>query len=145
MAIAEAVKTYQNLIGGEWRPATNGATLAQLNTTNLTSLAAWRTASGRDASSLERDPNKFEAAFNTRCQEIQKNLYTPFGQVNQIPLGQVLALLQSMQVGPFKPVERSGRCIAEVVHARFELVDSVVGRRLLRDERCSEKSDDQEK
>ncbi|MBM2811034.1 MAG: glycine betaine aldehyde dehydrogenase [Chloroflexi bacterium] len=27
MAVAEAVKTYQNFIGGEWRGASNGATL----------------------------------------------------------------------------------------------------------------------
>ena len=27
MAVAEAVKTYQNLIGGEWKDARNGATL----------------------------------------------------------------------------------------------------------------------
>ncbi|MCG3149985.1 MAG: hypothetical protein PCFJNLEI_03452 [Verrucomicrobiae bacterium] len=36
--------------------ATNGATLSSLNATNYPTLTAWRSASGRDANSLERDP-----------------------------------------------------------------------------------------
>ena len=42
---------------------------------------------------LERDPKKFEAAFNNRCQQIQQNLYTPWGHVNPVPMGQIVALL----------------------------------------------------
>jgi hypothetical protein len=43
--------------------------------------------------SLEREPKNFDQTFTTRCQQIQQNLYTPFGQVNQIPMGQMVALL----------------------------------------------------
>ena len=50
------------------------------------------TMEGNLLSNLERDPKKFETLFNARCQEIQQNLYTPFGQVNQIPVGQVVAI-----------------------------------------------------
>lgn len=42
---------------------------------------------------LERDPKTFEQTFNARCQQIQQNLYTPFGQINPIPMGQIVALL----------------------------------------------------
>src|SRR5205823_2807555 len=43
--------------------------------------------------SLEREPKNFDTIFTTRCQQIQQNLYTPFGQVNHVPMGQVVALL----------------------------------------------------
>jgi hypothetical protein len=42
---------------------------------------------------LESEPKKFETAFNNRCTHIQQNLYTPLGQVNPVPMGQIIALL----------------------------------------------------
>jgi hypothetical protein len=42
---------------------------------------------------LERDPKGFETKFSARVQQIQQNLYTPWGRVNQVPMGQVVALL----------------------------------------------------
>ncbi len=51
------------------------------------------TTEGGLLASLERDPKGFQTTFATRVQQIQQHLYTPWGQVNQIPLGQVVALL----------------------------------------------------
>jgi hypothetical protein len=42
---------------------------------------------------LERDPKKFETMFTNRCQQIQQTLYTPLGQANHVPMGQMVALL----------------------------------------------------
>jgi uncharacterized repeat protein (TIGR01451 family) len=56
--ITLAVESGATLAGSDYNLfwATNSATLAALGGTNYTSLAAWRTASGRDLHSLVRDP-----------------------------------------------------------------------------------------
>jgi hypothetical protein len=41
----------------------------------------------------DNDPKGFETAFQARCQQIQQTLYTPQGQLNPVPLSQVVALL----------------------------------------------------
>jgi hypothetical protein len=51
------------------------------------------TTEGSLLAGLDRDPKTFEQTFNARCQQIQQNLYTPLGQINQIPMGQMVALL----------------------------------------------------
>lgn len=42
---------------------------------------------------LDRAPKDFNTRFMAHCQDIQRNLYTPFGQVNPISHNRVVALL----------------------------------------------------
>ena len=51
------------------------------------------TTEGNLLAALDHDPKAFETAFSTRLQQIQQNLYTPWGQVNPVPMSQVVALL----------------------------------------------------
>jgi hypothetical protein len=50
-------------------------------------------AEGSLLAELDRAPKEFNARFTAHCQEIQRNLYTPFGQANPIPHYRVVALL----------------------------------------------------
>jgi hypothetical protein len=51
------------------------------------------TTEGNLLAALDHDPKAFETTFSTRLQQIQQNLYTPWGQVNPVPMSQVVALL----------------------------------------------------
>ena len=51
------------------------------------------TAEGNLLAALDHDPKGFETALQHALQQIQQNLYTPWGQVNQMPMCQVVALL----------------------------------------------------
>lgn len=50
-------------------------------------------AEGTMLAEMDKDPKAFGPKFTTHCQQIQQNMYTPWGQANPISHARVLALL----------------------------------------------------